>query len=137
VVHLLFDLSKVAIHLGTHEHHVFEGKCKESFEEMKNMVAEEVLHMPNATSFAISLIVSKMFLSCHLFNEDGEVLVELLKGEKINQTMSMFLPLCFPNIHNLISSIKHRPRNMGSLDSILALKSLSPYGYIQNNYFPR
>ncbi len=77
---------------------------------MKNMVVEEVLHMPNVTSFVISLIMNKMFLSCHLFNEDGEVLVDFFKGEKINQTMSMFLPLCSHNIHNLISSIKASPK---------------------------
>jgi hypothetical protein len=43
-------------------HFVSEGKCKESFKEMKSMVVEEVVRMPNATSFAISLAVSKMFL---------------------------------------------------------------------------
>jgi hypothetical protein len=137
VVHLLSNLSRVAIHLETHAHFVSEGKCKNSLEEMKNMVVEEVLCMPNATSFAISLAMNKAFLSCHLFIKDGEVHVELLKCEKPNQAMSMFVPLCSPNIHNLVSSIKHHSRNMCSLDSILVLKSLSPYDYIHDNCFPR
>jgi hypothetical protein len=62
--------------------------------------------------------------------------MELLKGEKLNQTTLMFIPFFFPNIRNLISSIKHHLGNMGSLDSILMFKSLNPYGYIQDNCFP-
>jgi hypothetical protein len=42
---------------------------KKSFKEMKNMVAKEVLRMPNAASFEITLVASKTLLSCHLFNE--------------------------------------------------------------------
>ncbi len=118
-----------------HVHPISKGKCRESFEEVKNMVVEEILHTPNVTSSAIVLVASKMFLFCHLFNEDGKVLAELLKGEKFNQTMLMFVPLHSPNIHNLISLFKHRSRNMESLDSILVLKSLSPYDYIWDNCF--
>ncbi len=64
VVHLLFVLSRATIHLGTHVHHASKGKCKESLEDMKNMVVEEVLHMPNATSSTIALVASKVFLFC-------------------------------------------------------------------------
>ncbi len=137
VVHSLFDLSRTSIHLKTHAHLIYERKCTKSLEKMKSMVAEEVLHMPNVTSSVISLAMSKTFLSHHLFNEDGEVPMELLKGEKLNQAMLMFVPLCYPNIRNLISSFKHHSRNMGSFYSILMLKFLSPYDYIQDNYFPK
>lgn len=130
VVHSWSDLSRATIHLGMHVHPISKGKCKKSFEEVKSMVAKEVLHMPNVTSSAIALVASKTFLFCHLFNEDGEVLVELLKGEKINQTMLMFIPVCSHNIRNLISLFKHHMRNMDSLDSILVFKSLNPYDYI-------
>jgi hypothetical protein len=57
------------------------------------VVVEKVFRMPNFTSFAITLIVNKTFLY-HLFNENGEGPIELLKGEKFNQTMSTFAPLC-------------------------------------------
>jgi len=128
VVHSLFDLSKVAIHLSTYAHPIFEVKCRKAFEEMKKMVIEEVLRMPTTTSLAIALVVIRTFLSHHLFNEDGEGPMEFLKGEKLNQTMLKFVPLCSLNIHKMISLFKHHPRNMGSLHSILTLKSLSPYG---------
>ncbi len=75
VVHSLFDLSKVAIHLSTYAHPIFEVKCRKAFEEMKKMVIEEVLRMPTTTSLAIALVVIRTFLSHHLFNEDGEGLL--------------------------------------------------------------
>lgn len=53
---------KVDIQFDTNAHLVFEGECRESLEEIKNMVVKEVLHMPNATSFAISLVASKTYL---------------------------------------------------------------------------
>jgi hypothetical protein len=47
----------------------------------------------------------------------------------------MFVPLRFPNIHNIISLFKHCLGNVDSLDSILMLKSLSPYYYIWDTCF--
>jgi hypothetical protein len=73
--------------------------------------------------------MSKTLLSCHLFNEDGEVPVEL-HSSHVN--VHSFV---FSYIHNLILLIKHRLGNMGSLDSIFVLKSLSPYDYIQDSCF--
>ncbi len=93
MVHSLFDLSRAAIHLRTHEHFIFEGKCRKSLKEMKNMVIKDVMRMPNVTSFTISLATNTTFLSSHLFNEDGEIPMELLKDGKLNQAMSMFLLL--------------------------------------------
>jgi hypothetical protein len=62
-------------------------------------------------------------------------LVELLKGEKLNQMLLKFAPLCFFNIRNLIISLKHCPNNSSSFDYILKLKTLSGYAYIQGNLF--
>jgi hypothetical protein len=91
VVHKFPNLSRVTIHLGTHLHLFIEGMCRKFFQEMKNMVADEVCHMTIATSLTIVLFISKTFLSCHLFNEDEEGHVELFKGEKLNQTLLKFI----------------------------------------------
>jgi hypothetical protein len=40
-------------------------------------------------------------LAEHLFNDDGEGLVEFLKGDKLHQVMDKFMTLCFPNIKKL------------------------------------
>jgi hypothetical protein len=81
VVHKFPNLSRAMIHLGTHAHLIIDGKCRESFQEMKNMVVEEVCCTPIVTTSTIVLTISKTFLFCHLFNKDGEGHVELLKGE--------------------------------------------------------
>jgi len=62
--------------------------------------------------------MSKAFLFHHLFNEDGKGLVELLKGEKLNQTLLKFAPLCSLGIRNQIISLKHLFDNLNSLDYI-------------------
>jgi len=61
--------------------------------------------------------------------------MELFKGEKLNQMLLKFAPLCSPNICNLIVSLKHSLDNSGSFDCILKLKTLFSYDYIQDNYF--
>jgi len=96
---------------------------------------EEVSYTPFVTNFVIDLIKSKTFLFVHLLIEDGDGLVELLQGEKLIEVMDKFIEFYFPNIRNLISSLKHRPRNQGYLFNILGLKYKSGYGYIHDNCF--
>jgi hypothetical protein len=94
------------------------------------MVANEVCCTPTTTTLAIVLFMSKKFLSHHLFNEDGKGPMELLKGEKLDQTLLMFAPLWSLGICNLITSPKHRLGNLSSIDCILKLKALFGYDYI-------
>ncbi len=97
VVYKFPNLSIVMIHLGIHSHPVIDGMCRESFQDMKNMVVDEVCCTSTFTSLVIALSTSKTFLSRHLFNEDGISLVKFLKGEKLNQTSLKFAPLCSPD----------------------------------------
>jgi hypothetical protein len=94
------------------------------------MVVDKVCQTLTTTSSAITWSTSKTFLSRHLFNKDGEGFVELVKGEKRNQTLLKFTPLCSPGIHNLIASLKHRHNNPSSLNYILKLKASFGYDYI-------
>jgi hypothetical protein len=97
VVHKFPNLSISMIHLGIHLQPIIDGMCRASFQDMKNMVVNEVYHTSTITSLTIALSMSKTFLSRHLFNEDGKGSMEFLKGEKLNQTLLKFIPLCFPN----------------------------------------
>jgi hypothetical protein len=54
---------------------------------------------------------SKTFLFEHLLNEDGEGLVEILKGNKLRQMMDKFIMLSSPNVRNLVAFFKHWLRN--------------------------
>ncbi len=90
VIHKLQSLSRAVIHLGTHEHLVGEGMCKESLEGIKVLVEGQVFHTLDGKIFVISLNASKTFLAHHLFNENGEGLVEILQGEKLHKVMDKF-----------------------------------------------
>jgi hypothetical protein len=61
--------------------------------------------------------------------------MELLKGEKLNQTLLKFVPLCSFNICNLTIALKHCLGNSCSIDCILKLKALFGCDYIQDNCF--
>jgi hypothetical protein len=102
---------------------------------MNNMVVDEVCRTPTATSLVITLFANKSFLSRHLFNKDGEGLVEFLKGAKVNQMLLKFTLLCSLNIRNFVVSSKHHLNNLSPIDCILKLKALSSYNYIKDNYF--
>jgi len=135
VVHKFPNPSRVTIHFDTHGHPVVDSKCRESFQKMKSMVEDKVYHMPITTTLTIILSTNKTFLFCHLFNEDGKGLVEVLKGQKLDQMMLKFVPLCSFGIHKFIASLKHCLSTFNSIDYILKLKTLSRFDYIQNNYF--
>jgi hypothetical protein len=60
--------------------------------------------------FVVVLFASKSLLSQQLFNEDID---GASKRQKHNEMMSKFMPLCFPNICNLIASFKPHPPNRG------------------------
>ncbi len=84
VVHKFPNLLRAAIHLGTHAYLVVDNKCKESFQEMMNVVADEVCCTPIINTSIIFLSMSKTFLFHHLFNDDGKGPMELFKVEKLD-----------------------------------------------------
>jgi len=58
-----------------------DGKCRETLEETRRLIVEEVVRTPYAKMFAISLSVSKTFLARHLLDDYSDGKVELLKNE--------------------------------------------------------
>ncbi len=74
-------MSRVAIHLGLHNHPFMDGKCWEFVKETRRLIAEEVDCMPNAKFSMISFNVSKTFLASYLLDDFSDGIVELLKGE--------------------------------------------------------
>ncbi len=72
VIHRLDTLSRATIHFNTHVYLIANDKCREALEKIKGLIKVEVFCTPNA----IALIANKTFLFHHLFNEDGEGLVE-------------------------------------------------------------
>jgi hypothetical protein len=58
-----------------------DGKCKESMDETKRLIAKEVDHMPNAKIFVILLGVNKTFLATDLLDDNGNGTMELLNSK--------------------------------------------------------
>jgi hypothetical protein len=98
VIHKQDNLTREIIHLGIDDHSMAEGHSREVFEQVKSLVEEEVSHTPWATTLTITLDASKTFLLEHLLNEDGQGLVEVLKGDKLHQVMDKFLALYSSNV---------------------------------------
>jgi hypothetical protein len=59
--------------------------------ETRRLIAEEVNRTPDAKIFVISLSASKNFLATHLFDESGDGLMELLRGEQLEKIQDKFL----------------------------------------------
>jgi hypothetical protein len=115
---------------------VAKGRSKEAFDHVNSLVKEEVFHTPRATMSTIVLAVSKTFIF-ELLNEDGEGIVEVIIGDKLRQVMDKFIVLFSPNIHNLVASFKHQPRNKRYIFNIFFLKANNGYCFNHDNYFPR
>ncbi len=137
ILYKIIAFTRVVIHLKRHAQLVQDDMCRDSLEEIKTLVENEVCCTPNVKNFTIGFFMSKSFLSQHLFNEDGDNPIELLKGEHLNKVMDNFMPLCFPNICNIVVLFKHHPTNRGYIDNIFLFKSKNRYNYIQDNCFLR
>jgi tyrosine-protein phosphatase YwqE len=122
-MHKLQSLSKVIIHLGVHNHLGADGKCKESLEETKRLIAEEDICMLDVKMFVISMTINKTLVR-HLLNDCNYGIVEFFKGEQLEHIHDKFYELNFPNFRNLIAFFKHCPSG-GYIDNIFELKSKS------------
>jgi hypothetical protein len=58
----------MAIHFKVHKHHVVDGKCKESMDETKRLIAKEVDCTFDAKISVISISANKTFLAMHMLN---------------------------------------------------------------------
>jgi hypothetical protein len=67
------------IHFGLHNHPIAKGDYRESMEVVKKLIIDEVMWMPNTKISSIQLVVSKEFLSQHLFANDNDTFVLLIR----------------------------------------------------------
>lgn len=97
------NFTRVAIHLGYHNHLVAKGIYRDSAKEISHLIAQEVAFKPTATNSTIALSASKDFLVNYLFHHrEGEK--RFLKGEEMEEVMDRLQILSSPNIRNVISS---------------------------------
>jgi hypothetical protein len=130
-----YNMSRVAIHIGFHDHLVADGDCKEALELIRNQIFAQVAKTPDAKNSAIGLAVGKELLLKGLLDEscNGRKLSE---GE-LEQVFDRWSKLGSHMVRNLISEARRFYGQGGYIDKILKLKESSIYDYIHNSVFPR
>jgi hypothetical protein len=83
------------------------------------------------------LAINKSFLLKHVLNDDGEGMLDYWRVIISKRWWTIFLHCMWPNVHNLIASLKHYLGNHGYIDNALALKTKNHYDYMQGSYFPK
>ncbi len=82
-MHRLPLISRATIHFEVHKHPIVTSKCKESMDEIKRLIVKEVDYTLDAKISLISLGASKTFLATHLFDDNGDGIVEFLDNEQL------------------------------------------------------
>jgi hypothetical protein len=117
------NVTRVAIHLGSHKHLVSDGTCQETFDHMYECIGEQVLRTPNAKNFAIMLGASKIFLADYLIRAtpgQGH-----LRGTPMAEVMDKFETMSDSNIRHFVAGTKKFLRqDNGLIDNIMRLKRL-------------
>jgi hypothetical protein len=57
-----YNMSRVAIHIGFHDHLVADGDCKEALELIRNQIFAQVAKTPDAKNSAIGLAMAGSYL---------------------------------------------------------------------------
>jgi hypothetical protein len=129
-------MSRACIHLGVHEHHVSNGTCRESLDMAYQCVANEVIKIPTAKNSAIVMAASKQFLADYLLKSPSNGEGHHLVGESLEVLMNKFSTLASPNFRNFVSGSKRFVRSeMGTMNSIMALKDHSGFKYVHGSRF--
>jgi hypothetical protein len=134
VVPNVTNMTRAAIHFGTHDHPVADGDCREAMDLIRSHVLAEVARTPNAKNSAIGLAVGKELLLKGLIDEhcNGQKLTE----DELAGVLERWSKLGSRSVSNLIAEARRFCENSGFIDNILKLKATSKYDYIQDSVFP-
>jgi hypothetical protein len=94
------NVSRAAVHIGTHEHPVADGDCREALEQIMTQVART----PNARSSAIGMAVGKEFLLKGLLDKHGEG--RKLTKDELAQVFDRWAKLGSRSLRNLIAEAR-------------------------------
>ena len=126
-------MSRACVHLGTHEHPVATGECREAMDIIRERVRDQVSKTPHAKASAISLAVGRELLLKGLVDESGEGIK--LTEEDLAQVFEKWYALSTPCVNNMIKDARMHCGQGGYIDNILKLKKASTYDYIQDSRF--
>ena len=75
------DMTRACIHLGTHDHPVSDGICRETLDTISSLIVQEVSKTPIAKNSAIAMVASKEFLDKYLIHT-GPGPKKMLRGQE-------------------------------------------------------
>jgi hypothetical protein len=127
-------MTRAAVHIGTHDHLVADGDCREAMELIRDQIMTQVSLIPNAKNSAIGMAVGKELLLKGLLDERGEG--KKLIEEELAQVFEKWSKLGSRSLRNLIAEARRFCGQGGYIDNILKLKKSSTYDYIHDSKFP-
>jgi hypothetical protein len=90
-------MTRACIHLGMHNHLVFDGICRQTLNIIFSLIAWEVSKTPIAKNSTISFAAIKEFLDGY-FIHSGSRLKELLWGKALEDVLYKFEILSSSNL---------------------------------------
>jgi hypothetical protein len=133
-VHGKESSQRASIHLGTHQHPVKIGDCRDSRKRINALLEEHVERTPQATHNKIVLEASKDLVGEFLLRNDI-VSHEPLSLEELEPVFDRCKELNFPHLRHKVTNFKFL-RRLGVMDGIAKLRGVSIWAYVQRNQFP-
>lgn len=113
------------------------GTCHESLDVASLCVANEVMKTSNAKNSAIMIATSNQFLADNILESPSNSEGYHLIGSSLEVVMDKYSKLASPSCRNFVSDSKRFVcSEMGTMDSIMALKDHSGFKYVHDNRFP-
>ena len=133
-----YGMSRVCIHTNVHEYHASNDICRESLDMVYQCIFNEVMKTPTAKNFAIVMATSKKILAYYLLKSPSNDEGYHLACSSLKVVINKFNIFTSPNYRNFVLGSKHFVRSeMGTMDSIMALKGHSGFKYVHGSKFPR
>jgi hypothetical protein len=127
-------MTRACIHLGMHNHPVFDGICQETLDTVSSLIVQEVSKISTAKNSAIAMAASKEFFDKN-FIHNGLKPKKMLQGQELEDVLDKFEYLSSPNLQNMIS-LSRSGGKRGAYDSIMGMQRYTRIEYIHANVFP-
>jgi hypothetical protein len=98
------SMSRAAVHIGTHDHPVADGDCREAMDLIRDQIMTQVALTLNAKNSAIGMAVGKELLLKCLLVEHGEG--RKLTEDELAQVFDKWAKLGSKSLWNLISEAR-------------------------------
>ena len=126
-------MTRACIHLGMHNHPIFDGICQETLDTISGLIAQEVSKTPTAKNSTNAMATSKEFLDKYLIYS-GPGPKKMLWGQELDNILDKFEHLSSLSLQNIIIISKNGGKQ-GEYDSIMVMKNFTRIEYIHGNVF--